>query len=115
MRGYLFLVLSILFEVAGSAMLKLSDGFTHFIPSLFLILFYGVSFTLFVLALRTISLSVGYSMWAGIGTAGTAIVGVIAFQEVLTSYKLIGLLIIILGVIVMNSKRAEQENPTAVN
>lgn len=104
MRGYIFLIVSILFEIIGSACLKLSEGFTNLVPSLLLILFYGLSFTFIIFALKTISLSVGYSIWAGLGTAGAAIVGVFLFQETLSGINFVGLLVIISGVILMNMK-----------
>lgn len=104
MRGYIFLFVSILFEIAGSALLKLSNGFTNIIPILFLILFYGLSFTALIFALKTISLSIGYSIWAGLGTAGTALVGVFLFNEVLTGINILGLIVIISGVVIMNVK-----------
>src|SRR5690625_7594551 len=107
MQGYIFLLFSIAFEVFGSAMLKLSAGFTAFIPSLLLVISYGISFVLFVFALKTISLSIGYSIWAGIGTAATGIVGMIFFNEVLSTVNKLGLLIIILGVIIMNLDKKE--------
>lgn len=108
MRGYLYLVISILFEIIGSAFLKLSDGFTSLWPSVMLVLFYGLSFTIFVFALKTVSLSVGYSLWAALGTSGTALVGVLLFNEVLTGMNLLGLFIIVCGVVVMNMKKSEE-------
>lgn len=104
MRGYVYLIVSILFEIVGSACLKLSAGFTNVIPSLLLILFYGLSFTFIIFALKTISLSVGYSIWAGLGTAGAAIVGVFLFKETLSGINFVGLVVIIAGVILMNIK-----------
>jgi len=102
MRGYVYLIVSILFEVAGSAFLKLSDGFTNLMPSILLIIFYGISFTIFVFALKTISLSVGYSIWAGLGTAGSALVGVFLFNEHMSSTNIVGLIVIMGGVVIMN-------------
>lgn len=109
MRGYILLLISILFEVIGSAMLKLSEGFTNLTPSLLLIVFYGLSFTIFVFALRTISLSIGYSVWAGLGTAGSALVGVFLFNELLSGINIIGLLVIISGVVVMNMDKKTED------
>src|SRR5690625_7617531 len=88
MRGYIYLLLSILFEVIGSAFLKLSEGFTKLTPSIFLILFYSLSFLFIIFALKTVSLSVGYSIWAGLGTAGAALVGVFIFNEMLSDRKI---------------------------
>ncbi|HLQ74171.1 MAG TPA: multidrug efflux SMR transporter [Bacillota bacterium] len=110
MRGYMYLLLSIVFEVAGSAFLKLSEGFTVAVPSVLLIIFYGCSFVLLVLALKTISLSISYSIWAGLGTAGAAIVGSFVFNEKMSTLNMFGLLVIITGVVLMNvDKRDEAE------
>lgn len=113
MRGYIFLFVAILFEIAGAALLKLSDGFTNIIPTLFLILFYGLSFTALIFALKTISLSIGYSIWAGLGTAGTALVGVFLFNEVLTGINILGLIVIISGVVIMNVKETAKNKDEA--
>src|SRR5690625_229566 len=109
MQGYIYLFISILFEVIGSAFLKLSEGFTKLTPSLLLVLFYLLSFTLFVFALKTVSLSVGYSIWAGLGTAGAALVGVFLFKELLSGINFFGLIVIIAGVVIMNMGKDTEE------
>ncbi|MHA6252558.1 DMT family transporter [Oceanobacillus sp. CAU 1775] len=102
MNGFVYLFGAIVFEIIGTTMLKLSDGFTVLLPSIAVAVFFGLSFYLFVFALKTIPLSLGYSIWSGLGTAGAALIGVLLFNEVLSGVNLIGLLIIIIGVIVMN-------------
>lgn len=109
MRGYIYLLLSILFEVIGSAFLKLSEGFTKLTPSIFLILFYSLSFIFIIFALKTVSLSVGYSIWAGLGTAGAALVGVFIFNEMLSGINIIGLIVIISGVVIMNLNQTSED------
>lgn len=113
MKGYIYLLVSILLEIIGSACLKLSEGFTVLIPSIALIIFYGLSFVIFVFALKTISLSVGYSIWAGLGTAGAALVGLLIFNESLSTINLFGLVIIIVGVFIMNADQPETETNQA--
>lgn len=108
MKGYMFLFISILFEIIGSSMLKLSAGFTNVIPSLIVVVSYGLSFTIFIFALKTISLSMGYSIWAGLGTAGTGLIGVIFFNEVLSGINILGLLVIIGGVVIMNMAKTPE-------
>lgn len=110
MRGYVYLALSILFEMIGSTFLKLSNGFTNMIPSILLIFFYLLSFSIFVQALKTIALSVGYSIWSGVGTAGTALVGIFVFKEVLSSINILGLLLIIVGVVIMQWNKKEESD-----
>lgn len=113
MKGYIYLFMSILFEVVGSSFLKLSDGFTNLGPSIFLIISYGLSFTMIVFALKTVSLSIGYSIWAGLGTAGAALVGVFFFQEKMSGLNIFGLLIIIVGVIIMNMNKPRNDQAEA--
>src|SRR5690625_1122421 len=113
MRGYIYLFVSILFEVTGSAFLKLSGGFTKLVPSLLLVLFYALSFVFIIFALKTVSLSVGYSMWAGLGTAGAALVGMFVFKEMLSAINVIGLFILITGVVIMNMDTKSEETEKA--
>lgn len=110
LNNKLYLAGAILFEVAGTTMLKLSAGFTKLLPSILLIIFFGLSFTLLVLALKTLSLSLAYSVWAGLGTAGAGLAGVLFFKEALSGVNILGLIVIIAGVVVMNlAKKPEDE------
>ncbi|MCT4781708.1 MULTISPECIES: DMT family transporter [Exiguobacterium] len=102
MKGYIFLLFSIAFEVLGTSMLKLSDGFTQLVPSMILLASFAVSFTLMGIVLKTIPLSIAYSVWAGLGTVATGLIGVFVYGEVLSTLNSIGLIVIVLGVIVMN-------------
>lgn len=102
MKGYIFLTISIITEVIGTTMLKLSEGFTVLLPSILVAVCFTIAFTSITFSLKTIPLSIGYSIWSGAGTAGTAIVGVVFFDEVLSAVNLLGLFIIISGVFVMN-------------
>lgn len=113
MHGYIYLLLSILFEVAGSTFLKMSEGFTNLIPSLLLVFFYGSSFIFIIFSLKTVPLSVGYSIWAGLGTAGAALVGIFLFNEILSGINILGLIVIISGVVIMNMKKSDASKDQA--
>lgn len=112
MRGYGYLLLAILFEVIGTTMLKLSNGFTNILPSIGVIIFFGLAFTLIVFALKTVPLSLGYSIWSGVGTAAAGIIGVMMFNEVLSGLNILGLIIIIIGVVVMNTASGKSQSPS---
>ena len=75
MKGYSYLAVSIIAEVFGTAMLKLSTGFTLLLPSLGVIVGYGLAFYCLSLCLRSIPLSLAYAIWSGAGTAFTALIG----------------------------------------
>jgi len=99
---WLFLVLAILLEVAGTTCMKLSDGLTKMVPSILLFVFYTLSFGMLTLALKRIDVSVAYAVWSGVGTALLATIGVLWFKEPMTALKLISLALIIIGVVGLN-------------
>lgn len=103
MNPYLILAVAILSEVFGSAMLKVSDGFKKIMPTLGVVSGYVVSFYLFSLALMAIPLSTAYAIWSGVGTALTALIGVIIYKEGFNIRKVLGLVLIIGGVALLRS------------
>lgn len=114
MKAYIFLTISIVTEIFGTAMLKLSDGFTVLLPSLGVIIGYSCSFFFLGLTLKTMPLSVAYAIWSGAGTALTVLVSVLLWGEVLTALKIAGILLIIGGVVLCNSMETSESkvNPT---
>ncbi len=97
MNPWLLLSLAILLELSGTICLKLSQGFTRLLPSVGVVCFYLGSFTLMAQSLKTLEVGIVYAIWAGVGTALIAIVGVLAFGESVTAFKILGLLMIIGG------------------
>jgi len=108
MKGYTYLTVSIIAEVFGTAMLKLSVGFTLGLPSLGVIAGYGLAFYCLSLCLRSIPLSLAYAIWSGAGTAFTALIGFFFWDEAFGMLKILGILIIIGGIIVLNASGNEK-------
>jgi small multidrug resistance pump len=61
---WLLLIVAIILEVCGTTCMKLSESFSKLVPSILIFVFYGLSFTVFTLALRRIDISVAYAVWA---------------------------------------------------
>lgn len=99
MYGWLLLIFAIAFEALGTTSMKLSNGFTSLWPSIFIFVFYGISFSLFTYSLKTIDVSTAYAVWAGIGTAIISAIGFIYFKEPVTILKLASITAIIAGVV----------------
>jgi small multidrug resistance pump len=93
------LAATIVFEVAGSTMMKLSNGFTVFWPSLAVFICYGCSLVGLTFVLKYIDLSVAYAIWCGVGVALVALIGVLYFKEPVTVQRVASLLLIIVGVV----------------
>jgi small multidrug resistance pump len=100
--SWLYLCLAIVFEVAGTTSMKLSEGFTKLLPSILLIFFYLNSLVFLTLALKTIEISVAYAIWSGIGILIISIIGVYYFNESLSLVKIIAICLIIIGVVTLN-------------
>ncbi|MDF2036920.1 multidrug efflux SMR transporter [Cytobacillus oceanisediminis] len=103
MNAYLLLALAIVSEVFGSSLLKAADGFKKLLPSLGVIIGYGVAFYALSLSLKTLPLGVAYAIWAGLGTVLTALVGIAIYKENVNGKKILGLALIVGGVILLNS------------
>lgn len=100
--SWVYLLLAILLEGAGTVSMKLSQGFTKWLPSIMVFILYGLSLATLTLALKKIDLSIAYAVWAGIGTALIAGVGILWFREPVTAFEAVSLGLIIVGVVELN-------------
>lgn len=98
----ILLIFAIICEVFASSLLKITDGFKRVVPSIGVILGYGLAFYVLSLSLKTLPLGMAYAIWAGVGTALTAMVGVIIYKEVFNRKKFWGIVFIITGAVFLN-------------
>ena len=99
---WILLIGTIIFEVAGTVSMKLSQGFARLIPSVCIVIFYGLSLALLTLTLKTMHVSTVYTIWAGLGTALVALIGALYFKEAMPPIKALGIGFVILGVILIH-------------
>ncbi len=97
----LALIFAIIAEVIGTTALQQSQQFTKLLPSVAVIIFYGLSFYLLSIALRSMPVGVVYAIWSGLGIALIAIVGFVFLGQVLDLAALIGIGLILAGVMVI--------------
>lgn len=102
MNPWVYLGMAIVTEVVGTVCMKLSDGFTRPLFSALIFLFYGISFYFLTLCLKRIDIGTAYAIWAGVGTALIAAIGITFFREDVNIVKLISLAAIVAGVIGLN-------------
>lgn len=108
MKGYIALGMSIFSEIFGTTMLKLSEGFTNLFPSIGVIVGFGLSFYCLSLCLKTVPLSLAYAIWSGMGTALTALIGVLLWRDPFSIITLVGLVLIIGGVVLLNASKSPE-------
>ncbi|AIQ59346.1 DMT family transporter [Paenibacillus borealis] len=109
MKSYLALSIAILSEIFGTTMLKLSDGFSSVLPSIGVVIGMGLAFYSLSISLRTIPLSLAYAIWSGAGTALTALIGILIWNDPFNLLTGISLLIIIGGLVLLNSSNHAQQ------
>ncbi len=96
---WLLLTGAIAFEVAGTVSLKLSYGFTKPMFVVATIVGYVISFTFMGLALKGLPVSTVYAIWAGVGTALVAIVGIVGMGENVNTMKVASIALVVIGVV----------------
>jgi small multidrug resistance pump len=99
--SWLLLGAVILTEVLGTTSMKLSEGFSRPSYSALVVLFYAASFAGFGFVLKRMDIGVAYAVWAGLGTALIAAVGVFAFGEALSAVKVTAIALIVVGVVTL--------------
>ena len=99
---WIYLLLAILLEVSGTSCMKLSDGFTQIVPSIFVFVFYSSSLVFLTLSIKAIDISVAYAVWSALGTALIAVIGARYFGEPMNATRIGFIGIIIVGVVGLN-------------
>jgi len=102
MKIALIFFFAVLSEVIATTALKFSEGFTKVIPSLVVVVGYGLSFYLLSLSLKVIPLGTAYALWSGIGIILTVLIGILFWREQIDWARGIGIMLILIGILVIN-------------
>jgi quaternary ammonium compound-resistance protein SugE len=97
--AWILLFFAGLLEVGWAVGLKYTDGFSRPWPTIGTGLALIASMALLGLALRGLPLGTAYAVWTGIGTLGTATLGILLFQEPATALRLVSIALIVAGII----------------
>ena len=102
MKTALIFFFAVLSEVIATTSLKFSEGFTKLLPSIIVVLGYGLSFYLLAISLKVLPIGIAYALWSGIGIILTVIAGILIWRESLDWAKVVGTVFIIVGIIIIN-------------
>ncbi|HTM78996.1 MAG TPA: quaternary ammonium compound efflux SMR transporter SugE [Devosia sp.] len=97
--AWVYLVIAGLFEMGWAIGLKYTEGFTRLTPTVLTVIAMAISVALLGVALRDLPVGTGYAVWTGIGTVGTAILGMILFGDAVTAARLASIGLIIAGIV----------------
>lgn len=100
------LVLAITAEVGATAALPRTESFRDPGWTVLVLGGYIVSIWLLTLVVRQMPVSIAYAIWAGLGTAAIAVIGVLVLGESWDLTKIAALTLIIAGVVMLNLQGA---------
>ncbi|MGQ7846960.1 DMT family transporter [Granulosicoccus sp. 3-233] len=101
--NWIFLSAAICAEVIGTSALKASDGFTRPIPAIICAVAFGIAFYFLSLTLKVMPIGIVYAIWSGAGIVLISLMGYFIFGQTLDLPAMVGVGLIILGVVVINT------------
>ena len=99
---YALLGIAIVAEVIATSALRASEGFSRWLPTVVVVLGYGVAFYCLSLTLRSIPVGIVYAIWSGAGIVLISLVAVVLYRQVPDLPAIVGQGLIISGVVVLN-------------
>lgn len=97
--AWIVLVIAGLFETGWAIGLKFSENFSRLVPSLLTLASMAVSVFLLSWSLKHLPVGTGYAVWTGIGSLGTAILGIYIFGDSVAPARLACLGLIVAGIV----------------
>ncbi|MBB5442678.1 MULTISPECIES: multidrug efflux SMR transporter [unclassified Paraburkholderia] len=100
--SYALLAIAIVAEVIATSAMRASDGFSRLLPSMVVVLGYGIAFYCLSLTLRSIPVGIVYAIWSGAGIVLITLVALVLYRQIPDVPAIIGLGLIVAGVAVLN-------------
>ena len=97
--AWVVLIVAGLFEIGWAIGLKYTEGFTRLVPTLATAASMVVSLGLLGIALKTLPVGTAYAVWTGVGSVGTALLGILLFGESTSALRLACIGLIVAGII----------------
>ena len=101
--GYIFLFLAIILGICANGFLKTTNGFTNIFPTIFCVT--SIVLCLFCLskAMNIIPVGFTYATYGGLTITAVTLFGVYKYNQVPNLYGIIGIILIIIGVVLLNT------------
>ncbi|MFW0777539.1 MAG: quaternary ammonium compound efflux SMR transporter SugE [Rickettsiales bacterium] len=97
--AWVYLFIAGLFEVCWATGLKYTDGFSRLWPSIFTLITLAASMFLLSKAVQTLPIGTAYAVWVGIGALGAAILGIILFDESVSTLRIVFLMMLLIAIV----------------
>ena len=101
--AYIFLGFAVVLEITGTSLVKDTAGFTRWLPSIICLITICFSYYLMSHVVGFIPVGITYATWSGLGIAAITIIGVFKYNQIPNIPTIIGLTLIIIGVVIINT------------
>ena len=101
--GYIYLFLAIILGISANGFLKTTNGFTNVFPTIFCVV--SIVLCLFCLskAMNIIPVGFTYATYGGLTITAVTFFGVFKYNQIPNLYGIIGIILIIIGVVLLNT------------
>jgi len=97
--SWAILLLASVFEIAFAIGLKYSQGLTRPLATTFAAVSGLMGMGLLAFALKSLPVGTAYAIWTGIGTIGTAVLGMIFLKEPISAARLVCIAMVVTGIV----------------
>ena len=101
--AYIFLGFAIVLEITGTSLVKDTAGFTRWLPSIICLITICFSYYLMSHVVGCVPVGITYATWSGLGITAITIIGVFKYNQIPNIPTIIGLTLIIVGVVIINT------------
>lgn len=96
---WIYILIAAVFEISWAVGLKYSNGFTNLRASIFTVIAMILSYVFLTFGVKGLPIGTAYAVWTGIGAVGTALFGILFFNESKEVLRILFLLLIFVGII----------------
>jgi quaternary ammonium compound-resistance protein SugE len=97
--NWAILVVAGIFEVGWAIGLKYTQGLTRLWPSVWTVLAMIINLGLLGIAMKALPVGTAYSVWVGLGSIGSVVLGIVLFGERASPARMISVVLILAGIV----------------
>ena len=97
--AWFYIFVASVFEISSAVGLKYSQGFTQLKSSVFTVITMILSYVFLALGAKELPIGTAYAVWTGIGAVGTAIYGILFFNEPKELLRIAFIFLIVVGIV----------------
>ena len=102
LQAWGYLLAAIVAEVVATSALKATEVFTRPVPSIVVVVGYGLAFYFLARTLETVPVGITYAVWSGVGIVLITLIAWLVYGQALDGPAILGLALIVAGVVVLN-------------